>query len=552
MPRVSSVRVEALREIVEQLRYAPGVVLRKQIDQAEALAEHIDPAQNYPLEWVLFRLTGYRSDQTQGLVTGAALLGDLSSMVEQLCAYADLTTDDLGPHFTLDALAERWGTSLKTIERYRRRGLIARRITTNDRSRARLVFREESVLWFEKRNASLVSRAGSFSRMERTARERIVRRAQRYQHRLGWSRAAAIERIAQRTGRSPEAVRQVLLRDSPGQQRITPDRAALEREWLSGTSTAELRERFGLGAAALQRELLRMRRARIEQACGSILLPEGWARHSGKASALDALLSERALQDGLEQGGPTTLGPMLEVLGQRIVPIGAQERLLGRGIVALRARALRGLEDDPTTSHKLDRIETDLRWASRLKATLARPMLGVMGSQMYELLGPRAERLSTDAWRSLLSVGIAAVSAGLDRWDPWSQGRPAGAVTISVGRAVARWIGEHPPHDRPGQAARKLEQGAKIPEWTRSLDRWQHWLEPPEQMVAHLLRLAAEDRALIEDRFGLAGRPPRTALEIAQGRNPPSTPTAIERRIRASLRSVADFPAQGNDSHLFE
>jgi RNA polymerase primary sigma factor len=561
-------RVEALQDIVDQLRFAPTATARRQIDSAESLAAEIDLEQQYPLEWVVFRITGYRSDDITGLVSGAALLGDLSSMVERMCAHAKIRHNEHPDAVSTEQLAQRWSVSTKTIERWRRRGLIARRVLDDGRARARLVFMPSVVQSFEQRNTELVSHATGFTRMGAQSELQVARRAERYQRCLGWSRAQTIERLAERTGRSKEALRLLLARHEQknpttttttpnagtwNRVHLSPDEtiAALVNEWRHGQTTGALAARFEMEPSAVLRAL---RHWRAEQlAALKIVLPDG---SRSQSEPIDHLLASPTVRTGLELGGPTELLELLALMRARVVPIGAQERLLGRAMVALRARAAEGTLElhpsnsrDPTTA-ALDRIETDLRWATRLKATLARPMIGVMGAQVFEALGPAADHLRLDDWRSLLHEGFHAISVGLDRWDPWSQGRPAGAVTLATGRAAARWLVKHPQANRSGQATRRTEPGAHLPEWTLGLDPWQGWLELPQSVLdcmrtprgphdAHIQKpLNDELCALIQARFGTAGNAPLTIAQLCALHA--TTPTGMERRVRTALRAACD------------
>ena len=560
-------RVEALQDIVDQLRFAPAATARRQIDSAESLATELDLEQQYPLEWVVFRITGYRSDEITGLVSGAALLGDLSSMVERMCAHAKIRHNEHPDAVSTEHLAQRWSVSTKTIERWRRRGLVARRVLDDGRARARLVYMPSVVQSFEQRNTELVSQATGFTRIGEHGEILLARRAERYQRRLGWSRAQTIERLAERTGRSKEALRLLLARheqknptttNTPNAStwnrvHLSPDETitALVNEWRHGQTTGALAARFEMEPSAVLRAL---RYWRAEQLSAlKIVLPDGWRT---QPEPIDHLLASPIVRTGLEQGGPTELLELLALMRARVVPIGAQERLLGRAMVALRARASEGILElhqsnsrDLTTA-ALDRIETDLRWATRLKATLARPMIGVMGAHVFEALGPAADHLRLDDWRSLLHEGFRAISIGLDRWDPWSQGRPAGAVTLATGRAAARWLVQHPQANRTGQATRRTEPGVHLPEWSLGLDPWQGWLELPQSVLDAVREprgpneqqaqnaLNADQLALIQARFGAAGNAPLTIAELCAQHS--TTPTGMERRVRTALRAACD------------
>ena len=195
------------------------------------------------------------------------------------------------------------------------------------------------------------------------------------------------------------------------------------------------------------------------------------------------------------------------------------------------------LEAADTPAEALDAIETDLRSASRLKAMLAEPLLSVAGAQVREVLGQSADRMTAAQWRILLSEVIASLSSALNQWDPWSVGRPAGAVGVSVARTTTRWLSDQPGlASDPGGAARAPQLDVPIEPWQLRLDPWQSWLEPPPVDLAHL---KPEQALLLAKRFGL-GEQPTTARSLAQELG--ITTSTAESRSRRSLREALIDP----------
>jgi hypothetical protein len=48
VPRVSALRLAALADLAEQLRYAPSRAVRAQLARAAALADELEERRNYP------------------------------------------------------------------------------------------------------------------------------------------------------------------------------------------------------------------------------------------------------------------------------------------------------------------------------------------------------------------------------------------------------------------------------------------------------------------------------------------------------------------------
>src|SRR5690606_4313213 len=106
------------------------------------------------------------------------LLGDISALVERLSAAARLSAADLEPGRWLlaDEVCARWKISRKTLERWRRLGLVARRVR-GENGKPRLAFPLAAVERFERERKDRVEGAAAYSRIEPRVAARMVRRA---------------------------------------------------------------------------------------------------------------------------------------------------------------------------------------------------------------------------------------------------------------------------------------------------------------------------------------------------------------------------------------
>ena len=89
MPRHTSqkFRSVALAELTRQLLFAPPERRRAQVWRAERLHDQLEPEASYPLEFVIYRITGYRSEyQQEELLSGAAIAPDLRLLIDKLSA----------------------------------------------------------------------------------------------------------------------------------------------------------------------------------------------------------------------------------------------------------------------------------------------------------------------------------------------------------------------------------------------------------------------------------------------------------------------------------
>ncbi|HEX4609970.1 MAG TPA: RNA polymerase subunit sigma-70, partial [Urbifossiella sp.] len=217
---MSAFKVQALRELTEQqTRYAPPARRQEQVDRAEKLLSEIDPARQYPYQWVCFRLTEYRSDgHADLLIPGPALKHDLTLFarrVERSIPAVPLE-QAVEPMLTLDEVSERFQVSTKTVSRWRLRGLTARRVKANGRSQ--LGFPASVVERFVAEHRELVAKGSKFSHLTDGEKDDILRAAREMRD-GGATLTDASRQIASKLGRSPEAVRYTIKnhdRDHPG------------------------------------------------------------------------------------------------------------------------------------------------------------------------------------------------------------------------------------------------------------------------------------------------------------------------------------------------
>lgn len=528
MPPLPRIHTQALVDLAEELRFAPRAAILRDIDRAEALAGELDPALQYPADWVVFRVTGYRPDMADpALIPGAALVADLSSLVERLCDAATLGVDDLGcAHTTADGLAERWSVSRKTLSRWRRRGLIARRLHAPDGS-TRLIFTEQAAVAFASANGAALARASGFSRIDGATEAQMVARARRYRDLLGLSITQITERLAGRFGRSAEGVRQVLLRHdrdaaSRGEAVIFGESGALgaraqrviERAWRRGIEPGELVRRYGRTRAGIHRIINEQRLRRLV------------ALDLGPVSPGARGLDEREIGEVL--GAPAlgavglvpTPGDMTELLVMmraRIVPVGVQERAWARAEQALRARAS-GLIAAMAGSHAdagpLDRAETDLRWADRLRAALAQTQLHLVLETLESTLGLELAHVRGQDALDVIVAGLAGLRAGLDAFDPWKSGRLAAPVGLMVSR-VRPALAHREAGEGRQRAQVRILAGTRAPDWTLLVSPWAGAVRPDRRLAGARAAMDPGLASVLTERFGLDAGRARTLEEVA-------------------------------------
>lgn len=564
MPPLPKLRVPLLSELEKELRFAPREAIVRDIERVEALAPELDPGQSYPADWIVFRITGYRSasaeDGAPTLIPGAALLADLSSFAEHLGIAGKLAREDelARGGVTSPALLARWSVSRATLNRLRRLGLVARR-TTTPRGTSALVFSKTVVERFERDHRSRLELAGAFTRIEPAGARRMIRQAARYERCLGYSLIESARRLAQRHGRSVEGVRALLAReraDEPAGGRVLDGRVrrVLLRASDRGIDVATLARRYSRSPASVRRALTLAGVERLQE-----LVPGAQghdrASNAGKgkraSTARDAAsptLAPRSVHGGLGARGERDLKAFLESARAEMASDATieRERLAAmRFLVADSARRLRDVDLAHPSPAELDEVETRLRWAARLKGELVRPQLRLVLETIESRLGRRVESIRPALIAPLLRAALAASAGAIDGIDPGRGGRVAAGVGLAVDRAVLAWSRTHLAElsvASPRRAEVILPAGIVIRDWTRALAPWQRGVEPPERVRDSVEggALKDADAAWLADRFGWRGTPPLTLAQLAaRDRTSPARSAIRERALlRSALRSA--------------
>ncbi len=260
------IKNQNLAQLLMQLRFAPRRKRQKQLASAEKLFAIIDKNKEYPFEFVCFKITGYRlKDRTaQELIKGSDLADDLPLFIARLSAQvAPPASQQQEKVYDIEHLAEALGVSTKTINRWRRRGLLAQKFVFDDGAK-RLGFLQSTVDSFIKANPELTAKAGTFTRLTKKQKQQIIKQARSLSAKSGLSRYQIIEKIAAKTAKAHETIRYTLLnyeklhpgghvfKESPSA--VDPGRAAeIYSFFKQGSATKELMEQFNRSRSSIYR-----------------------------------------------------------------------------------------------------------------------------------------------------------------------------------------------------------------------------------------------------------------------------------------------------------
>jgi len=263
-----------LRDFFEQLRFAPSARKKKQLAAAEQLMMVIEPDQEYPFDFIVYRISGYRphTGAEQILIPGNVLISDLRVWVSRLSDELEVgVTEQAENVLTVNQLADRFSVSPKTIRRWEKRGLTGKIYVFED-GKKRKGFTEPAVEQFVTEHPQLIRRAARFSRLDDRQKQQIVDLAnqltaeQKYR-----TRNQLIEAIAQRVGRVRQTISDVLTEWNGDEAkdklpvsrgRISP-KGAVQLYKLSrqGVPIKELMDRFGRSRSSVHR-IINQQRAR--------------------------------------------------------------------------------------------------------------------------------------------------------------------------------------------------------------------------------------------------------------------------------------------------
>jgi RNA polymerase sigma factor (sigma-70 family) len=276
-------RDDKILELASQLTYSNAEKRHEQLSAAIALVGSVDPAKTYPWDFIHFRITGFQPvTHSDHAVAGKILRTDLSTLIEFLSDTLSIdVADAVAPHsddrvLTMEEVSAQFKVASKTIQRWRKTGLIALRYVYPD-GRRRLGFLDSVIAEFASVNKDRVERSATFKQLSEEEKAKILTMARRFSGCTGATLKEISERIGRRIHRSTEAVRYALRRhdhDHPEAALFTPDghpapapaadRAAIVDSFNTGTPVETLAARFRRTQASIARIIAQDRAATLK------------------------------------------------------------------------------------------------------------------------------------------------------------------------------------------------------------------------------------------------------------------------------------------------
>ncbi len=238
------------------------------IRRAEQLHDTMDPAGTFPVDYVAFRVTGYRRDYGDpSLLVGDAVKHDLRWVIDALGRVTPLPIDEDGSR-AVDDWSMRLNVNSRTLRRWRDRGLRWRWLAPRGGGRRRIGHTVGAIEHFRDEHPELFEHAVGFSQIDDATRAELIEQARQIKSRQpGRSLSEVAQHLAEASGRGHETLRQLL--EKHDQQdpdaAIFPDRRRpltaqqtrhLARRHRAGASLATLAADSGRSTAIIHRALL--------------------------------------------------------------------------------------------------------------------------------------------------------------------------------------------------------------------------------------------------------------------------------------------------------
>ncbi len=522
MATVAKYRLDNLAALARQMTFTPPKARLVQLIAAEELLHAIDPAKAYPFDFIVYRITGYRPKTGgDGLLTGLALQHDLGLLIEQLSDSLDVHTHTLGePVLTIDDVTERFSVTSKTIQRWRRRGLPARKFLFPDGKR-RVGFLISSVERFFATHREQVDRGTNFSQVDDAERDEILRRARRLATLCQCCTHEIARRIARRLNRSPLTVLHTIRRhdaDHP-QQAIFPraaeqipdeDRARIVKAHRHGVALKTLAKRLCRPRSSVYRVIVEDRLARLSKR--KVRFIDDPLYHQEDA---DAVMSAIVAQEELAQPSrpedhrvPRDLPPYLADLYRTPLLSPAKERALFLKFNFHKwqfVQARRRLEPQFARARDIDVLEGYWRTVTDAKNAIVRANLRLVVSVARKHLRPGLNLME------LISDGNVTLMRAVESFDVHKGNRFSTYATLALMKGFARSV----PAMLAGRRATREEMLADVAD-PRQLSALPDQALEREELRHMLTRLSDRERTVLREYYGLNESVPATYEQVGR------------------------------------
>jgi hypothetical protein len=548
MPRRATYTSACIEALPALMSRASSEVTMRQMLAAEAIIPSIDPNQRYVLSETLCKVVGNHFPASAGeSVRGRDLCGDLATLVLELSAHLTLDGNERsGGAASPEVLAGEMGIASKTLQRWRRDGLCVHWMKESITAPVRIAIYRSSVESFVAKHRTECDRACNFKRYNHAERARILEIG-RALVASGVSLNLAAKEAARQVGRSHEGVRLLFLREigMPREPRRSAGEVAArfaERAWRLGIEPARIALRLERSESLV--------RALVDRRRGEILrgVQPSWVElatfdlPNADETIPNATAAKKPQLLGLVDGDMLASLASARALRSEFAKDGraAAERDETRAaamhfLIRRASKAIDALARWPDRA-SLDRIETDLRRALRIRAVLTERglVLALVRADHYCHGGP--ERLPSDELRTLGRAIVSAVNEVVNAFDP-SRQKFDRAVNLAADFALAKLVNAR----RSNRAAARhsttvpLRLLGTIAQWQDLVDPMQHHADRIANFIASRGPHAVAAK-LLARRYGWCGFAPSTIEALAEQDH--TTVALMSRRLRSAENTI--------------
>jgi len=516
--------IKQLRD--QQARYAPKDRRIEQVEKAEQLLGEIEVSKQYPYEYLCFRITGFRPDGWSALLLdGTDVQNDLRLFVEDLSTTVRQALDQVPePVLTVPEVSRKYNVSTRTVTRWRRQGLVARRFVIGGRTK--VGFLESSLERFVAAHRDQVERGSRFRQLSDEERDEIVRRARRMAiYRSGQVGLVEVaRRIARKMERSTETIRLALKaydREHPDRAIFAPSTPPLDEDAKSqiylkyrmGVSVDVLATQFGRTRSSIYRLINEVRARRLLDTKLEYIPHPSFDDRASAGEIMTPMPPPAGGKAPRRPKAPKGLPPYLASLYEVPLLDREQELHLFRQMNFLKHQAFKLREElDPARAKtsELDRIEELQEGALAVKNQIIRSNLRLVVSIAKRHVGP------SNNFFELVSDGNMSLIRAVEKFD-FSRGNKFSTyASWAIMKNFARTIPEEnyrrdrfvTGHEEMFEAA--ADNRTDEHEYESTLKRMQ------EAIKGMLDRLDDRERLIITSRFGLGGAAERTLEQLGK------------------------------------
>jgi len=438
------------------MTFASPQIRLAQTRSAEDLLHTVDPSKAYPTDFIVFRITGYRPKTAQrDLITGLALQHDLGLLIETISETMDLHTAELRePVLAIDDVTEKFNVTSKTIQRWRRRGLPARRFIFPD-GRRRVGFLLSSVERFLSTHSEQVQHGANFSQITEHEREVILSHAQRLATRCDCCVNEIARRIGRKLDRSPLTILHTIRKHDAehptntilplATSQIDEDQSArVLRGYRKGLTLTQLARRIDRPRSAVYRVIIDERIARLSRRKVKFI-DDALYHQRDAASVIEQIVAQEPLSpisSAEERRIPRDLPPYLQDLYRTPLLSPQQERSAFLKFNFHKYQfvlARRRLEPQFARARDLNVLEGHLCAAVDTKNAIVRANLRLVVSIARKHLRPMAGA-SSPGLMEMISDGNLTLMRAVESFDTHKGNRFSTYATLALMKGFARSV----------------------------------------------------------------------------------------------------------------